>query len=711
MLLPALFIALTRPSWGLAQKVAFETAAEPASVALAELSKTSGTQLYPSKALKDEMLVLRFQQVDLSIAMDKIAEACSAKWVKTNEGYELVRTPDMVRDMEKRAHAKRVALIKKALGSRQKELIPYNQSTVEALHEMITKPNQNSTDEEAASHLMAQQYQQLPASRFSLRLMAAMDADMLADLPLGSRVVFSTAPTAKQRPIGASVMQLVPEYTKEQNLWSKVATLPEPEPPAEGEIRLYTSSPWGLPFGTAPIKGAPAKCLVIIRPAEFSINIEFRLVDANGMFLAREGFPQTGGSLELWDPPKENGQVKAEPKSPSIHLSVTAKQLANRAEEEWDQKQEEKPLPEELKQFLMHVGQTEPLTLFPSEPLLKSAAIQGVNVAACLDDTEFQSTITKTEPAEEVLREMETAIESSKLEDGWFVSQPPDPLHPQHADRRALGQLIRNAIRDHRVSLDSLADYSQSSVGDYYNTIASEITSDISVEDVYMSSDWEFVRLYGTLSQQERNRMASGGTLAVGAMTPTQREIVEKIVYSREANPASSETDPFIREGRAEIQTLRVVNGSLDEVSLYGSVADEPTELLARGLDPSMSLTLRRTTAPILFATSKVGDDQVSENEEDINSLALRVFEERRNTADPNAQSAPILGYRCGIRDSVVLSVSLPGKHEDAGELEDISKQRGPLLTMAQLPADIRAQIAKLVDEMIKNDGGGDLPR
>ncbi|HWA82425.1 MAG TPA: hypothetical protein VG820_03260 [Fimbriimonadaceae bacterium] len=139
MLIVAAACATAFPQ-GFTEKVSFMSPAAPAGVALSRLAEISHVPLYADRTVKDEPLILRFNEVPLQAAMDKIAEVTSATWVKTDQGYELIRTPDIARRLESEELANRTAKIAQILNMRTKDLFAFNPSTASLLADLMKPP-------------------------------------------------------------------------------------------------------------------------------------------------------------------------------------------------------------------------------------------------------------------------------------------------------------------------------------------------------------------------------------------------------------------------------------------------------------------------------------------------------------------------------------------------------------------------------------------
>ena len=326
MLLPALAFALSlaQGEAALQAKVTYATPAKLARVALEELSKLAGMTLAAPKGMANEMLVLRFKDVPLQTALDKIAAAANAHWDRSATGYDLVRGGEEIKRIRDAEHAKQLAAIRKAIAARVQGLKPFDAGSARALLQSLTDLQKQMTDEDAMQRAWPR-YEQLveqkPSGRLITRVLAAFNPEALADLPLG-RVVFATNPTRMQRPLDARASTAVQQFLKEQSTWAdtvqQLGGSPGETPPEQG-----------FDFGgldyydrTQP-KGTPAKMLVVVQsdPDSSALSFEVILADAKGQYLADSSLGLPIGETEQHRPQKPDS-ADAKP----IQLSAPAKE-------------------------------------------------------------------------------------------------------------------------------------------------------------------------------------------------------------------------------------------------------------------------------------------------------------------------------------------------------------------------------------------------
>lgn len=700
LILAPMLLALAQ-SVALGQKVTLTMPATPVATALVRLAAEYHVALYADASVKGEMVVLRFKDVPLQAAMDKIADVTTAAWVKTDLGYELVRTGAIIRSLEEKVREERTAKLKKILDKRATGLFAFNERTAATLLGLLSPPAgdmTNGADWNTASGRAMKASCQEPQSRFVTRLALAIGPDVLAGLE-SRRTVFSTLPSQRQRPLPRETMALVAEFVRDQKVWHKVAT-PDDSEPNLGRYLVSDWNSWPM-IATDDVTGVPANCVLIVTPswAYDRCRVSFRILNDKGESIVggesdlSEDF---GGRVRLMlaggddaEPPSSGEDV------PEVPLSKPAKELAKLSGDGTDVVKE-RNAPKELAPFFIHPERNEPLALFPSEPILGSPEAANLNVAACVDDSAFSALLGAPDgvPLKQALAQSEVGSGG-----GWLTVKPKRPLDGEHVARTSIGRFFQAALRDGRLTIEASAEYATAAAQPLFSILFGLDTQLYAMAG--SSDDWDFLRLYGSLDLSTQARLCGGNSLSVGGMTPAQKKIVEDIVYN-------SHADNFQEENASG----DVVYGLPATGSFF---ADEPTYFLAKGLDPAITLQVQPEVAAVLFVTTK-GEDGApnSEQEEDLDQVAAALFEAQspKDKSDTDETPMVTLGYRIGVRRTLSLKLRLPGNHLAEGDLSDVVEQSGPLLQLADLPVAIQNGLRERMEKMRKErqDEGGDPP-
>lgn len=679
ILLACLIARQTDPA--LERKVTFRCQAMTAAAAIDQLSKLSETPLSTQAPISGEMLVLRFKDVPLRIAMDRMATAASGEWVKTESGYTLTRPGTLIRAIEHTQRAERIAALKEALAKRLKDFQPYDANTVATLFDALrsnakAKPAAGSPQSESRPAAFARQR---PSERLTTRLLAGIDVENLADLPNGQRIVFSTRPTAMQRPLASQAYQAVQDFAREQQIWNGASnglSVPGGRYLSMGQA---TASP--------QVIASQANRLLMVCVADWdygTIQVQVKIADQAGQVLS-----DTRSAIFLRSFAAVADKPAGSPVSPgrtgkAIQLSPLAQELRDllRTDENGAHAGVAKPISADLKGYLLNPVQNDPLDLFPSEPFLAAGDALDLNVAACVDDSDFEGSMSSDLTADGALSG------SGKIKDGWFILSPDNPLKVKHEDRRALSVFLNSAAQKGRLTLEAKAAYAQVVDGFDGGLGAGLIDAIVpGLSGTLDGEDWLFLRLYGTLSATQRDMLLKGGRIPLNDLFSKQQAVVAQIVFGRDVESMESTV------------TATEQDGPLTPTS---SLASEPTELLPNGLDHRVSITMGTSDETALFSSTKVNDQVLPMELTDTDSIAMSMIGPLLKDIMPEGFDEVLVGFRTGRKQTYSLAVNLPNHGADSDDLVDAQMQPGPVLTFDKLPGDTKKLIQDRIDEMTK---------
>lgn len=723
MLYPAAILALVLGTNGSVQgeqKVTYSCAAIPVSSALDALSKSAGVVLHSEDPISRELIVLRFKDVPLKAAMDRIAYAATGEWVKTNDGFNLTRPTPLVHQIEHDERLARLGLIRKALGARIKSLTPFDLGKVQAYFDAMRFARDRNDEEGIRNFSMNQKVMVVsPSERFATRVLSVFDPETLADLQSGQRTVFSTAPTHMQRPLGSGVFQACDQYALEQNAWNKISAQSRPRsrvvPANDGSELVFSVDSQSRP--DQGIKGTPAKVLAIMTADWDSgeIEVQFKICDTQGRIFA---YPNTTIALSDSGSPQDGDEDQPSEPSPrpaqaaTVRLSPIAQELAKYYQGSEEEGQDFSPsmafsgpvaganrkFSSELRAFVLDPERHEPLSLFPAEPLLSAADAAGADVALCVDDPMFRVTAIAGSSADTMLSELSGRIEGARYEKGWFVGRPLHPLHPVIENRHGLGEFLRGASKAGRARLKDLMGYAQY-VPDY-NVSLGIVLIDLAVPNdgamQQANSDWLYIRLLGSLSQTQRSVLDRDSYIKLSFLNPDQIETVGQIVYGKEADAEPQEVG-----GANEDATMLVSNRMM-----LGSLASEPTEVLPNGLNMSMVVKMTTETKPALLATYTLNGEDCAEQVIEPESVAMTMMESDLRQLwqgiDQQEFKVAVKGYRTAAQRTLNMTITLPGRCSDSATLTDTETPTDAVGGIDKLPADMRKEIEEHIDEMKK---------
>jgi hypothetical protein len=706
---PLLLLAFTFRQGGLDKPVTFTCAATPASVAIHQISEQSATQLTVAAPIADEMLVLRFKDVPLRVAMDKIASAATGEWTRTEAGYQLTRPSSLIRQIEHEQRAKRIALVRKAMAERVKSFGQFNATLVRAYFDALSKLDGGSQDRADGRGDDVQGKNRLPEvtepnERFATRILSDLSSEELADLSGSERTVFSTSPTPMQRALGASALGHVLEFIQEEKIWEKEL------PDGMGGGAATTTGGGGageqmderMFMGWAAINKPVQRVLMIVQPDwdYAALSIQFKICDSAGNVMAGSStsLDLRGDESEPQIPDKKKADDQSPQTKPApLILSPSAQELnaflslRNRP----GLVSTRLKFSPELLDLLTHPETHDPLALYPSEPILKVAEAKELNVAMCIDDDYFALAEFPIGSADQLL---DTISTWSKPEKGWLVGRPINLLHPRHESRKALGVFLRSCQKAGRIDLESLGGYAQG-VPEFESSLGDSMSRVLFPLQRTGGGDWIYVRLFGSLNASQRDVLAHGGKLPLSTMTSNQIATVSKIVYRSEVQVLGANPGPG-----AQVQDSVPVSATMFLLS-------EPTQLLPAGIDLGISLSMIQNSDRVIFATASVGSQPISTRiltEQRVASSLLAV--EHRGGGTGNSIT---YGYAMGDRQTFQLTLNLPRRCSDSGTLSDSVMDPGGSGSVDKLPADVLQRINDRLVTMRKaqpvgNAGGSD---
>jgi len=695
MLAPVLFFVIAaskQTAPGLDRKVSFSCPATQAGQVVDSLSKQTGETLAIDPRLADEMWIVRVKDVPLRILLDKLAYAATGHWEPNGAGLKLDRPDSLRRTVEHEERVARIAAIKKAIDGRVKDLVPFAPSIIRNYFETERNRQRNGGDESSPNRQQSAKdavefAKQQPGDRLTTRILQSMDPGLLADLQSGQRTVFSTSPTAMQKSLDADAIQAMEQFVREQTQWTAASQIGEQEANGPYQYMGWTEN--------AAVTGTPTRLLMVCTAdwSSQSIDIQFKLCDNRGNIVSQpqtSGFSLNGQSwLEYGDleamPDPTPAQPETKPGKP-IELSPLAAEMRRLLQVDGPGRNAAvPPASPELRRFILDSQNRDPLTLFPSEPVLRAAEETSTNVAACVDDASFQSGASLDGSAADVLSQF------GAVKDGWLTARPNDPLHPVVESRKGLAAFLASIDKLGRLTLDAEAAYAQTAPG--FDGLGWQLDQVLLPQMQAMmpvqSQDWQFLKLFGALSSSDRDVLLKGSKLTLVNMTGDQQAAIDDLVYSREAELGGQNGDMIVdRFGPGP--------------PAYGTLVTEPTELLPGGLDMRITLQMTSQDQDAVFSSMQVGDQVIGLMPTDPDQIAMALASTTNKDIVPTDFSETILGYQTGRRQDYNLTVNLPSLCRDSGTLSDFQIASGPMITFEKLPDAVKKQIQDKVDEMAK---------
>ncbi len=209
-----LLLATIAPAQDVRVPINYTTPAISVSQALAQLSELSKIKLSVVGDISTEPLILRFKQVPLSEAMQRIADVVHAEWKPYGKGFLLERTPVLVQNLEKEATERRAQAFSDSVSRDLKEIAGRGPWTVDRSLQLAkdVKTIVQGADAESAqsNRLRDELTRRLPDFTALLQMLSAMNPRELAAIKPGERVAFSNMPGRMQRKLPQDIVSVAP---------------------------------------------------------------------------------------------------------------------------------------------------------------------------------------------------------------------------------------------------------------------------------------------------------------------------------------------------------------------------------------------------------------------------------------------------------------------------------------------------------------------
>lgn len=690
------FAVILAPAGGqtpdLSKKISFERVAMPAKRMLAELSQSAGITLDTSPQTAHDVLVVRFQDISVQEALDRIALAVNGEWKDEENLKRLIRP----------------------VGNSNREVSQERQEKILELQKEIRKQVDALTKKPKAPGAGLDEDVPIPMGDFGpfgggnlhkpiIQILSRLNPADLIGTDSKARVVFASSPTRMQKQIPGNLEPIVTEIVTAQNkAVQEHQNREKREPDTDEERRMME---WLKAFGFGqdpkPIEGRPAKLLLIAEPQAFmgGLTLKLRLYDAQGK-VAIEGQTMLGTSRFMAEA-AEIGKPKPAPATDDkpIELSATSKELS-KLFQSFGENATRTTLSKDTEAKLLRPDLYDPLSYSVSESLLAVAKHRKTNLIALVPDGMtsflemfFEGTPTVNSFMQSLQTSDEVAVEEKA---GWITVRPKRPADARsnRIDRLALARLVGAAKARGSVSLDELAAYALTSPSPMEESAAMQYLMLFAPSAMQMGmtgmADWNAIRLYGLLGVDQKRSLMAAGRIPFGSFTSAQRAVAETLLFGPGSDLTLQTPDakPKTQPGFMEMIASAMGRKNSD-------FRQEPTEAMPNGLPNSGYLTGDIAKEPIVRAAS--GDPMLMFASLGADELAMfRFFKE-----DPNmSQMAGIMpqidrvrvGERTNInlklfaRPDVALERTLQDSHVDPN---------GAIVNMNDLPATLKDLIEK----------------
>lgn len=700
-------------------KVTFSEPAAPLVRLMPRLADATKLPVKVSPAMATEVVCVAVHDVTARDLLEHIATATGGEWTQSSGAYYLGPSNSAREALKQKAYAARTVLIAKDL----KSLDPASKKPDE--------PKDSQPGAVVIGHLFGNQ-----GDPVFFQLLSAIGAQQLASLLPGDRAVLSSRPTPKQYPL-PNCDEIITAYVRRVNADIDKAAANGGSDDGDDEGGPPVQMPWAT--GNKKITRPPAKVDLVLSRTEGlmsmigggGVSADLVLYDAAGKEIHRDhanvGSFDAGELAEMMTGAQH--ATTSQPEAP-LQLSDETKQfvkLVNSMNQPG-----KKTMTEEARRtivdHLMHPDLFEPLA-YPADLLQAYAKAKDLQLVASLPDA-FSAWLmllmgaSTTPKSVEHRLDVDTDLVTDRTA-GWLTISPGNPSS-EPISRADLAKIVAGLYHQKNPSIDLLAEAALAGLGDPEHGMLPEFWLALvdPSQAMLMAQDWPMLRLYGTLSSDQRSYLAAGRPLQLSNMSDNQRAMVERMVYG-----ADSGLQMFGNDAPLRVEAKRdnsVLGGAEDMFS--DTLADfgydgqspndyrgEPTEAAPNGLPGATTIRLKVTTSQVLQIEPKGKDvDSMPYYNQPMQVEQIASFVAMRDSPQFSQMSAyfPTFDHvRLGTQRHLHFRIYVSDESFKSSTLSDASFPENSSYSLSALPGDLQTKFDKTLKEMreaYRNAGSGD---
>ncbi len=580
--------------------LSFDSAGETVPQLVARLGEAARSHYFAAPAFNRDVLIMRFHDAKIEDIRAEIARMVMGKWEKTNDGWNLVRDTQAELAAQKEDTARIAKDFAKQIKKRADAAAKLTAFTEAAAKDLALKIKDSGQPNSGRFDQMAYQRQQTleqgsPGGRAMSRMIMTLDPVQLAELPDNYRVVFSTQPTKMQRALPEKTLAFLNDLIKEQNIWADALNQAIPE---TNNNQFYSTSMYQRGRMDKPV-GKVLLALTKNVTTGSGVTCEIKIADKTGkvMFENNDSLadPTSTDRTEM-----PTGDAKDDE---PLELDENAKALKEMFLQAMRTNGRGFTMPDRLKKLFLNPAENEPLSLFAGPALLQVAAKRGKNLIAAVPDMgtfmvafSFEKNLTS--------RSLLNSFQMMNLlfdESGPTMRIRPQSLlglRTSRADRTALTKYLKQVVADGRVTIDSSAEYAQTSPGqniDQFGTMLPQILLADGEGGPYEYSDGRLLKFYGSLSSNQKSAFKTGQPLLLRNLSQAQIDMLTSTVYGSYPNLTVT----------APPEAGRTPNFDWD--AIYNTLMREPTESMPNGFPSSTTITCADSARPVVMMTGGEG--------------------------------------------------------------------------------------------------------
>ena len=721
------------------------------------LSQVSKVNLQTSPVMSNEIVLISVTDKPLSEVMAQIATVTSGDWKQEGAVYRLIANPTVRRSEDRALVAKRAADFRKALKARTESEVKRNaeieKMVAKAAAKAKTDPKGKAADTKSGTKVEAggnDDSVDFPAdARFGdnspeetaiTRLLMGLDANVVGQIEMGDRLVFSTDPTRMQRGLGSDANDIINTFIAKHN--EQVAKIPPDEVQdaggAIGADDAMTANIRNMMKMRSSKIGQVSKGVLVFKQSGrmgFGFNnIELRLYDAKGvtvysansslgmesmmegmtteMTTSDSGSATVTSTVQKPATPPSGKQTPIEYSEDSKAMMTTMKMMGS-----GNFKLGFSP---ELKKKLFLPATYDPLSFTESDEFLAYAKSVGKPIVADITDDAGWSNMGATAMGSPGGSGATVESVTAALKEGKTMSIVPDPnyavLKPTYptksrairVDRVSLANLMRAVDEKTIPSLDDMSAYAlenpDPSLGGFASGYMMLFVPGGMMEGFSGLSNWNMLRFYGHLSPDARITLNSGGKLSFSTLSAGQKAAVDQMIYG--ADGKLSIEDPNKKSEAPFPSFLAMMGGEGGNLDYR----EEPTEIVPNGLPGDGYLDLNGSREAFAVPQS-AGDSAFAALFGVLGPDEMALFKMMSETkgAEAFTNMLPNMSkLRIGERSVMNFTFHLAPLVSVKQTLKDNRLPKdAPVVAQNALPSDFQKQIADRLAALKKSPLGG----
>jgi hypothetical protein len=536
--------------------------------ALKLISKKAGVSLNADESLSHDIVLIRTQETPLKDLGKQLGHLLDADWTVSNGGFQLSRSAESAKAEEEqqlKVDAEDFGRTQAKLKQVDQSYGSWNEEAAKALTKLMLSTQADPKVTPEALHRLELQ---TPLLRLFSRLMSSIPPEDLAQIPHWGRTVYTIRPNHAQKPMPSDGIDAIVAFAPEQVIWANAG-----EPFANLNLSEGLAS-------ARPFRSTPAKVYLALRRDEgANLQAEMRLVDSagNNLAVAQADMSPTMEPTSLPVLPDSEASIIPFPATTVLAHALKAKQDLRESGHE-----------DVLRPLLATPELQDPLATLPGEAIDGATQALSRNLVALIPDEAFSlfdTLDTDHLTRGDVWSELQTLRFQAAVDGDWVRLAPirKAAAHEERLDRTLLSNLLKGAP-DGPSHLEQIAPIAISGGG----VARSKLLRDVlqlwshNLNDQVTRLDWIAMRLFGYLTESQRQTLQSGGELIALETSPEAQlvvhELLDRGLYS---NPKSTGRSISLLALQPLEQTNMLPTGLAPDVTIGGVFTATPLASLA----------------------------------------------------------------------------------------------------------------------------------